>query len=89
VKNPRSIVLPRLTQFRLHLQEVRASAPATARVQVTLKKTSSKLFGFGNERFTLCHWRLVGSFVGEYRGQQAPEYSSFVVPFRKAASAFR
>ena len=65
-------MLPRLTQLRLHLQEVRARAPAAARVQVTLKKTSSKLFGFGDERFALCHRRLVGAFVREHRGQQAP-----------------
>ena len=65
-------MLPRLTQLRLHLQEVRASAPATARVQVTLKKTSSKLFGFGRERFALRHRRFVGALVSEHRGQQAP-----------------
>lgn len=65
-------MLPGLTQFCLHLQEVRASAPATARVQVTLEKAASKLFGFGDERLALGHRRLVGSFVGEHRRKQTP-----------------
>ena len=67
------MVLSRLTHLSFHFQEVRTGAPPAARVQVTREQTPPKLFGFGVERFALRHRCLVGGFVGEHRGQQAPK----------------
>lgn len=67
------MMLARLAQFRLDLLEVRAGAPAIARVQMSREQTVLELFRFSDERLFFSLRRCVSRLVGEHCGQQTPD----------------